>query len=166
MSTSFEDLKVLQAAAGIADGVWHEISGWSSLARDVVGKQMARSADSIGANIAESFGRYHYGEKLNSLYYARGSLFETKYWLNRSINRQLISQSHFEAYSRDLTQLAKQVNSFARSLKVQKRTASKNKVAEATPQYHTETALFTQFDLDWLQSQHQTRHPQSLISIP
>ncbi|MEM7112323.1 MAG: four helix bundle protein [Chloroflexota bacterium] len=165
MSTSFEDLRILQAAEKIADGVWDEISGWSFFARDVVGKQMARSADSIGANIAESFGRYHYGEKLNFLYYARGSLFETKYWLNRSINRQLISASHFEAYSNDLTQLAKQVNSFARSLKRQKRVTSKNRVAETTPTYHiVEENLFTQFDLDWLQTQQPTRHPQSIIS--
>ncbi|NIP22782.1 MAG: four helix bundle protein, partial [Phycisphaerae bacterium] len=29
-----------------------------------VGKQLVRAADSIGANIVEAYGRYHYGKKL------------------------------------------------------------------------------------------------------
>ena len=75
MATKFEDLRILQAAEEIADGVWKQVTEWDDFDRDVVGKQMARAADSIGAYIAESYGRYHYGEKLQFLYYARGSLF-------------------------------------------------------------------------------------------
>ncbi len=82
MSATFEDLRVLKTAEEIADAIWKQTTQWNEYARDVVGKQLARAADSIGANIAESFGRFHFGEKLQFLYFARGSLFETKYWLN------------------------------------------------------------------------------------
>ena len=80
---TFEDLQVLKAAETIADSIWKKVVEWDHFAKDVLGKQITRSADSIGANIAESVGRYNFGEKLQFLYYSRGSLFETKYWLNR-----------------------------------------------------------------------------------
>jgi four helix bundle protein len=84
-----EELRVLQTAEQVADGVWRQVAIWDQFARKVVGEQMARAADLIGANIAEAYGRYHYGEKLQLLYYARGSLYETKYWLNRASQRSL-----------------------------------------------------------------------------
>ncbi len=61
MPTSFEDLKVLKSAEAIADAVYKSAEGWNEFARDVVGKQIACAADSVGANIAESFGRFHFG---------------------------------------------------------------------------------------------------------
>ena len=78
MSTSFEDLRVLKSAEEVADAVWKRVSNWEDFPKDVVGKQIARATDSIGANIAESFGRFNFGEKLQFLYYARGSLLLPK----------------------------------------------------------------------------------------
>ena len=90
MSATFEDLRVLKSAEEIADSVWKIVIQWDAFAKDVVGKQMARSDDSVGANIAESFGRFNFGEKLQFLYYSRGSIFETKYWSNRTRVRGLM----------------------------------------------------------------------------
>ena len=61
MALRFEDLRVLRAAETVADGIWRQIVRWEPFARKVVGGQVARAADSIGANIAEAFGRFHYG---------------------------------------------------------------------------------------------------------
>jgi four helix bundle protein len=83
MAKVFEELEVLRTAEDMADAIWVHVSRWQAFERDTVGKQLVRAVDSIGANIAEAFGRYHYGEKLQFLYYARGSVFEVKYWLNR-----------------------------------------------------------------------------------
>ena len=74
MVLRFEELRVLQAAEAVADGIWRQVVRWDRFARDVVGGQLAKAADSIGANTAEAYGRFHYGEKLQFLYYARGSL--------------------------------------------------------------------------------------------
>jgi four helix bundle protein len=141
MGTSLEDLKVLQIAENIADDVWRYVITWDVFARDVLGSQLARATDSIGANIAESFGRFNFGEKVQFLYYARGSLFETKYWLNRSANRGLLRRDIAQSYANRLTELARQINRFASSLKIQKSelTMSKPKLREERIEYSFET---------------------------
>ena len=160
MPLKFEELRVLQAAEGVADGIWRRVVQWDPFAREVVGGQLARSADSVGANIAESFGRFHYGEKLQFLYYSRGSLFETKYWLNRARTRNLMPSAQVQDYAAQLTDLARQLNAFAARLKTQ-RQASRSKpktVREPTTQYVTDwpgdapTPLFADEELEWLQA--------------
>jgi four helix bundle protein len=169
MATELEDLKVLQAAETIADDVWREVLTWGKLAQDVVGKQLARAADSIGANIAESYGRYHYGEKINFLYYARGSLFETKYWLNRCLKRGIFNQQKTASYASQLTNMARQLNTFANSLKSQRRNKqTKRATYEPRPEYFFEEELplplFSSEELNWLNQLSLEEPPQSLIS--
>ncbi len=158
MGTDFEDLRILRGAEAIADGIWQCVVEWEPFAREVVGGQLARAADSIGANIAEAFGRFHYGEKLQFLYYARGSLFETKYWLNRALERRLMPREQAQGYANQLTDLARQLNSFAGSLKSQRRSSPKQPIAvhEAAMEYFADApddpfvSLFTDDDLNWL----------------
>lgn len=158
MATSLEELKVLRVAEEIADGIWAQVIRWDEFARDVVGKQLTRAADSIGANIAEAFGRFNYGEKLQFLYYARGSLFETKYWLNRTLARNLMTASEAKDYAAQLTDLARQLNAFASDLKSQRRSEQQSKtIRETSAEYIISTQpdnspLFTETDLEWLQS--------------
>jgi four helix bundle protein len=137
VSATFEDLRVLKSAEEIADSIWKRVVQWDDFAKDVVGKQMARSADSIGANIAESFGRYNFGEKLQFLYYSRGSLFETKYWLNRTRTRNLMSAKEVQEYIDQLTALARQLNTFTSGLKTVRAEQPKKKpaVREPTSEY-------------------------------
>ena len=158
MSATFEDLEVLKSAEMIADSLWTRVVRWDEFAKDVIGKQVARSADSIGANIAESFGRFNFGEKLQFLYYARGSLFETKYWLNRIQARGLLSSQETQKYFDELTALARQLNSFASGLRAVRaqNTSQKPAIREPEPEYFTaapeefSSPLFSEEDLDFL----------------
>ena len=158
MALKFEELRVLQAAEAVADGIWQQVVRWDSFSRDTVGGQMARAGDSIGANIAEAYGRFHFGEKLQFLYYARGSLFETKYWLNRAQARDLIQSDQVQDYATQLTDLARQLNAFASGLKAQRHNSrSKSKtVREPAAKYAADSleedglSLFTETDLNWL----------------
>ena len=130
MAVLFEDLRVLRASEEVADELWNIIVKWDDFSKGTIGKQLVRSVDSIGANIAEAYGRYHYGEKLQFLYYARGSLYETKYWLNRGYARGLFSQQKVETTAQKLSEIAHQLNAFAKSTKYQKRNRSKNNLRE------------------------------------
>jgi len=141
--------------------VWKRVCEWEHFAKDVVGKQMARATDSIGANIAESYGRFNYGEKLQFLYYSRGSLFEAKFWLNRALARELMQEDEVKAYAARLSDVARQLNTFANSLKTQRRNTKtqSNTVREPRAEYVTDESLddslplFTDFELNWLESQ-------------
>lgn len=107
-----EDTRIYQQAEALADAIWDEVMGWSEFARDTVGKQLVKAADSIGANLAESAGRYHPGDVLNFLFYSRGSLRETKYWLRRARRRRLLSPAQYKEFVRQVDNLAPQLNSF------------------------------------------------------
>ncbi len=160
MATELEDLRILQTAENIADAVWKRVVQWEEFAKDVVGKQMARATDSIGANIAESYGRFNYGEKLQFLYYSRGSLFETKYWLNRALARELMRAEEVKDYATRLSDVARQLNTFANSLKSQRKDtkAQSKSISELSAEYVVEDLfddsmpLFTDIELSWLES--------------
>ena len=159
MSLRLEDLKVLQAAETIADGIWKQVVRWDPFVRDTVGGQLAKAADSIGANIAESFGRYHFGEKVQFLYYARGSLYETKYWINRSQARQLMSAVLAQNYAMQLSELARQLNAFISNLKSQRRSnqSKLGSVSETSIEYNedlqndTAIPMFTEDEIKWIE---------------
>ena len=160
MALKFEELEILRNAEDIADGIWRDVTLWEPFALEVVGGQLARAADSIGANIAEAFGRFHYGEKLQFLYYARGSLYETKYPLNRVLERELLPAAQGQRYASDLTDLARQLNAFLSSLQTLRRDSkarSKN-VGEARVEYNSNSidgkplSLFTTEELEWLEA--------------
>ena len=160
MATSFEDLRVLRAAETVADEVWRRVVKWDEFTRDVVGKQLTRAVDSIGANIAEAYGRFHYGEKIQFLYYARGSLFETKYWLNRVLVRELLPSDEVQRVAAQLTDIARQLNAFAGSLKSQRRSGEGMAVGmrESSAEYSVSmldddsTVLFSDDDLTRLEA--------------
>jgi four helix bundle protein len=160
MSATFEDLRVLKSAEVIAHSVWKIVVQWDEFAKDVVGKQLTRAVDSIGANIAESFGRFHFGEKLQFLYYSRGSIFESKYWLNRTRVRGLMGSEEVDGYVNRLTELARQLNTFAGSLKTVRNQETKQSktLREMAVEYQIDMPknasddLFDDTDLAWLNS--------------
>jgi four helix bundle protein len=92
---NLEDLEVYQLAEQFGDEIWFEVMNWEYFAKDAIGKQIVRSADSIGANIAEGYGRFHYKENRNFCYFSRGSIIETKGWLKKASKRNLINEVQY-----------------------------------------------------------------------
>ena len=93
-----EELQVYQLSMELGEKVWNIVINWDYFlkpacrqGRDTIGKQMVRAVDSVAANLSEGFGRYHYKEAKNFSYYSRGSLYETKTWLTKAYNRNLIT---------------------------------------------------------------------------
>jgi four helix bundle protein len=137
MTIAFEDLKVLQASEKLCDGVWEEVKQWDSFARDTIGNQFMRAVDSIGANIAEGYGRFHFGEKLQFFYYARGSLFESKYWLNRARSRNLYPADQARSLEKELSDLARSLNNLINSTRRQRNGRSDKTLRESPTPYQT-----------------------------
>ncbi|WP_017316964.1 four helix bundle protein [Mastigocladopsis repens] len=83
-------------AEGLADEIWKIVDGWNLFAKDTIGKQIVRSADSIGANIAEGVGRGTYQDNRRFVRIARGSLNETQHWLRRAYSRNLLTAEQID----------------------------------------------------------------------
>src|ERR1700748_1543806 len=112
MSNRIEDLEVYNLADSFSDEIWFNVAGWDYFAKDAVGKQLTRAADSISANIAEGFGRYHYKENKNFCYFSRGSLIETKGWITKAKRRSLISEDEFNNYINKLNAIHIKLNAY------------------------------------------------------
>jgi len=126
MGSGLENLDVLNDAQQIADETWSLVSTWDGLARDVVGVQLARAIDSVGANIAEAFGRFHYADKIRFLYYARGSLFEAKFWIARARARGLMPPHEATDFDSRLTEVARKLNALVRDLRFRSQTVQRS----------------------------------------
>jgi len=63
--------------------------------RKILGDQFIRSVDSIGANIAEDYGRFHFLDKIKFYYNARGSLLEAQHWNDLLKERKIIDENKY-----------------------------------------------------------------------
>ncbi len=114
--TNFENLDIYKLSEKIADEIWEIVLVWNNLARDTIGKQIIRSADSVGANIAEGSGRGTPQDNRRFLRMARGSLYETRHWLRRAHKRKLLSQENTEKLLPLINELIPKLNSYLRKV--------------------------------------------------
>lgn len=113
---TFENLEVYKLSERLADAVWDIVIGWNHLARDTVGKQLIRAADSVGANIAEGCGRKSFADNKRFVRIARASLYETQHWLRRAFRRKLLSQAQIDQLSKILDELSPRLNAYINSI--------------------------------------------------
>jgi four helix bundle protein len=113
----------------MAEKVWNIVIKWNQFQKDTVGKQLVRAADSIAANLSEGFGRYHYRENKHFGYYSRGSLFETKTWITKAFNRQLINKDDYSLFLKNIETIGIKLNNYIRSI------GNTNKIAEDPESY-------------------------------
>ena len=92
------------------------VLNWNHLAQDTVGKELIRSTDSIGANIAEGSGRGSDKDYSRFLKIARGSLYETRHWLRRAVKRKLISDKQIEVISSYTKELTPKLNAYIKAI--------------------------------------------------
>ena len=85
------DIDAYQRSFQLSNLLWPLVLRWDYFSRDTVGKQFVRAIDSISANIAEGFGRYHKRDKIHFYRYAYGSIQESIDWVSKSRSRKLLS---------------------------------------------------------------------------
>ena len=89
---------------------------WDRFAKDTIGKQLVRAADSIGANIAEGVGRYGLADTRRFILIARGSHYETQHWLRRAYRRKLLGADHVQLLKTMMDELSPKFGAYLRSL--------------------------------------------------
>ncbi|MEW6669093.1 MAG: four helix bundle protein [Thermodesulfobacteriota bacterium] len=115
-STGFERLRVYQLAEEIADLVWETVIKWDNLAKETVGKQFIRAADSIGANIAEGTGRGSFADNRRFARMARGSLFEVRHWLRRAYKRGLLTKGEISLFQKQISEIGPKLSAYINSI--------------------------------------------------
>jgi four helix bundle protein len=116
MITKLEDFKAHTLAMEVGEEVWEVVIKWGYFEKDTVGKQFVKAVDSIAANLSEGLGRYHYREAKNFAYYSRGSLFETRTWLQKSLTRKLITDEKSSSIDSRLNILGRMINTYINSI--------------------------------------------------
>lgn len=111
-----KELAVYNRSMRLAEAIWAEVDKWPSFAKYTVDEQLVQAADSIGANISEGHGRYHFGENKQFCYYARGSLQETMTWLQKAERRGLLSKSQLDKLTAELSEIRQMLNGYIRSM--------------------------------------------------
>lgn len=114
--TNFEKLQVYNLAESLSDEIWRVVRGWDYFAKDTVGKQIVKAADSIGANISEGTGRGTLEDNRRFIRMARGSLYETKHWLRRAYKRDLLAEKQIALLKPIISELLPKLNAYYRSV--------------------------------------------------
>ena len=114
-----EDLEVYKMALELSKDIWSVYEYLPKNFKFNIGDQILRSIDSIGANISEGFGRYHFRDSMKFYYNARGSLFESKHWLELLYTRKLIKLEEYQKLKDKLDTLGIKLNNFINSVKKQ-----------------------------------------------
>jgi len=116
ITRGFETLQVYQLAERLADKIWAMALQWTQFTQDTLGKQIVRSADSIGANIAEGTGRGSFNDNRRFVRIVRGSLYETRHWLRRAYQRGLLTETQTQELKIILDELAPKLNAYLNSI--------------------------------------------------
>jgi four helix bundle protein len=110
-----EDLEIYNLSMDLSDKVWDYVVSWEYFAKDTIGKQWVRAADSVSANISEGFGRNTYRDSRSFYYIARGSLYESKTWLDKAKRRKLISEEDYKTLYSGHNVLGYKLNNFIKT---------------------------------------------------
>lgn len=116
MKSNFDNLPVYQLAERLADEIWNIVGSWDEFAQDTIGKQIVRSVDSIGANIAEGTSRNNFQDHQHFVRMAIGSLNETRHWLRRAYTRHLLTTEQVNKLKPILDELTPRLNAYLKSI--------------------------------------------------
>ena len=110
------DLEVYQLARELSAMAWkiYDTLDWQD--KKTMGDQFIRSADSVGANIAEGYGRFHYLDKIRFYYNSRGSLLESvAHWSELLCERERITTEQLAAIKEVGNQLHLKLNNLIKA---------------------------------------------------
>jgi four helix bundle protein len=100
--TSFQDLRVYQAACALDEAVFLESKKWPREEMYSLNDQVRRSSRAIGANIAESWAKRRYpAHFVSKLSDADAELQETQHWMGRAKTYGYLSENQHVALIKD-----------------------------------------------------------------
>lgn len=105
------DINSYKIAFNLSNYVWNIVLNWDWFSKKHVGGQFVEAIDSISANIAEGFGRYHKKDKIKFYRYSQGSLKESFDWNEKSKERKILTFEQYNYILKELQKLPQEINS-------------------------------------------------------
>lgn len=133
--TPIEEMGFFKEYVAIAEWSWSVVCKWPPFARETVGKQLVRAIDRVGATLVEGDGRYSDAEAAHFFTMARASARETRYWIERAVDRSLISASEADGRLSALNGATRQLNVLIR---YRRQSASNGRIREERSLYEVE----------------------------
>jgi four helix bundle protein len=105
------DLDVYRLSLEFSDIAWELYEKMDWRVRKIIGDQFIESVDSVGANIAEGYGRFHYKDRVKFYYNSRGSLTESKHWTLILYKRKFINSEEYKKLLTKAEDIHRKLNS-------------------------------------------------------
>ncbi|MGY3213844.1 four helix bundle protein [Mucilaginibacter sp. HD30] len=117
--SSFSDLEVWKKSRILRNSIFELTKSFPVEEKYRLSDQIIRSSRSVGNNIAEGYGRFHYADEAKFLLNARGSMIETIDHLIIAFDNKYISEVTFEKFKADCDECAKMINGYINYLRNQ-----------------------------------------------
>ncbi len=111
------NLEVYKLARELSELGWkiYQELNWKD--KKIMGDQFIESTDSIGANLAEGYGRYHYLDQIKFYYNGRGSFNECYcHWLSLLWEREKVSEENYKNFKEIAEKFSIKLNNFITSV--------------------------------------------------
>jgi four helix bundle protein len=108
-----KDLEVYQLARELSKIGWEIYSSLDWQTKKIMGDQFIESTDSVGANIAEGYSRFHYLDRIRFYYNSRASSSECHdHWLELLYDRKNVSGENYKKFKSIAEKLSVKLNNF------------------------------------------------------
>lgn len=134
---SFESLNVWQQAREIRNEIFQLCKSFPKEETYKLIDQMIRSSRSIGNNIAEGYGRYHYQENIQFCRQSRGSAYELIDHLITALDCEYINENRHKSLRKNIIGSIKMTNGYIAYLNRQKSNIIKEDPTSYNPQNQT-----------------------------
>ena len=112
-----KDLEVYQLARELSKIGWEIYNSLNWQTKKINGDQFIESTDSVGANIAEGYSRFHYLDKIKFYYNSRASLSECNdHWLELLNERKKVNSQNYEKFKATSKRLSIKLQNFITSI--------------------------------------------------
>jgi len=111
-----KDLEVYQLAREASKIAWEIYQELSWQDKKTMGDQFLQATDSVGANIAEGYGRFHYLDRIKFYYNSRGSLNECNdHWIELLNERGKVKPEKYKKFKTTAKQFSVKLSNFISS---------------------------------------------------
>lgn len=111
-----QELEVYRMTRRLSSMAWVIYQRLAFQQRKVWGDQMLESVDSVGANVAEGYARFHFSEKARFYYISRASLSEgVDDWIDLGFERGVVFDQEFEQINKIKSDIQVRLNNMIKS---------------------------------------------------